>query len=232
MRSTGSSPIFWGYFRKCLDRDTPPHALCPKIFSFCDPRIENLITFRVHRGGRKSCHGEEPEATKADRKFKALFTPQPTLCRPVRRRAPAARQGQRGRGGGVNMPCMRLRSCRTLIGRRTVRVNPSSYRLYLSGEGRAIQCTWSKQRTTARRSGPQGAGAVGQPALSVVTRIVDAAHWCFCDPHMQEPNIPPLFQTISKAASPKSFLETKRLAGPIRVILGTCARGFSVRLRE
>jgi hypothetical protein len=82
-----------------------------------------------------------------------------------------------------------------------------------SGEGRAIWCTWSKQRTTARRSGPQGAGAVGQPTLSVVTRIVGAAHWCFCDPHMQEPNIPPLFQTLPKAESPLSFLETKRSAG-------------------
>ena len=46
------------------------------------------------------------------------------------------------------------------------------------------------------------AGAVGQPTLSVVTRIVGAAHWCFCDPYMQEPNIPPLFQTLPKAESP------------------------------
>ena len=40
---------------------------------------------------------------------------------------------------------------------------------------------------------------------------------------MQEPNILPLFQTISKAASPLSFLETKHPLepGPIRVILGT-----------
>jgi len=39
------------------------------------------------------------------------------------------------------------------------------------------------------------------------------AHGCFCDPHMQEPNIAPLFQTISKAESPLSFLETKRPPG-------------------
>ena len=38
---------------------------------------------------------------------------------------------------------------------------------------------------------------------------------------MQKPNIPPLFQTISKAESPVSFLETKCSPGPIRVILGT-----------
>ena len=31
------------------------------------------------------------------------------------------------------------------------------------------------------------------------------AYWCFCDTHMQEPDIPPLFQTISKAESPLSF---------------------------
>jgi hypothetical protein len=30
---------------------------------------------------------------------------------------------------------------------------------------------------------------------------------------MQEPNIPPLFQTLPKAESPLSFLETKRSAG-------------------
>src|SRR5262249_1813992 len=47
--------------------------------------------------------------------------------------------------------------------------------------------------------------------------------WCFDNSHMQEPNILPLFQTISKAASPLSFLETKHPLepGPIRVILGT-----------
>ena len=38
---------------------------------------------------------------------------------------------------------------------------------------------------------------------------------------MQEPIIPPLFQTISKAESPLSFLETKRSAGPIRFIIST-----------
>ena len=45
-----------------------------------------------------------------------------------------------------------------------------------------------------------------------------AAQRCFYDTHMQEPNIPPLFQTISKAESLLSFLETKHLRGlfPIR----------------
>src|SRR5919202_1508811 len=38
---------------------------------------------------------------------------------------------------------------------------------------------------------------------------------------MQKPDIPPLFQTIAKAESPLSFLETKRPPGPIRVIPGT-----------
>src|SRR5215813_10380618 len=47
------------------------------------------------------------------------------------------------------------------------------------------------------------------------------AHWCSCNPHMQEPNKLPLVQTISKAASPRSFLETKRPPGPIRIIIGT-----------
>ena len=47
------------------------------------------------------------------------------------------------------------------------------------------------------------------------------AHGCFCNPHRQEPDIPSLLQTISKAASPLSFLETKRSAGPLRVMLGT-----------
>ena len=31
------------------------------------------------------------------------------------------------------------------------------------------------------------------------------AQGCFCNPHMQELNILPLFQTISKAESPLSF---------------------------
>jgi hypothetical protein len=40
---------------------------------------------------------------------------------------------------------------------------------------------------------------------------------------MQEPNIPPLFQTIPKAESPLSFLEMKHPPEPfaIRVIIGT-----------
>jgi hypothetical protein len=36
-----------------------------------------------------------------------------------------------------------------------------------------------------------------------------AAQRCFDDPHMQEPNIPPLLQTMPKAESPLSFSETK-----------------------
>ena len=36
---------------------------------------------------------------------------------------------------------------------------------------------------------------------------------CFYDPYVQEANILSLFQTISKAESPLSFLETKRSAG-------------------
>src|SRR5882672_9929225 len=42
-------------------------------------------------------------------------------------------------------------------------------------------------------------------------------------PHIQEPDIPPLFQTISKAESPLGFLETKYPPEPIpiRVIIGT-----------
>ena len=49
------------------------------------------------------------------------------------------------------------------------------------------------------------------------------AQRCFCDPYRQEPHIAPLFQTISKAESPLSFLETKHPPGPspIRGILGT-----------
>src|SRR6266571_5645601 len=43
------------------------------------------------------------------------------------------------------------------------------------------------------------------------------AQGCFCDPHMQEPNIPPLFQTISKAESPLSFLETKHPPRPFPI---------------
>jgi hypothetical protein len=58
---------------------------------------------------------------------------------------------------------------------------------------------------------------------SMCDRVVSVAHWCFCDPHMQEPDIPPLFQTISKAESPLSFLETKCPSRPfpIRVIIST-----------
>ena len=41
-----------------------------------------------------------------------------------------------------------------------------------------------------------------------------AAQRCFDDPHRQEPIIQPLFQTISKAESPLSFLETKRPRKP------------------
>src|SRR5262245_33471857 len=41
---------------------------------------------------------------------------------------------------------------------------------------------------------------------------------------MQEPDIPPLLQTISKADSPLSFLETRYPPGPIRVILRTTQR--------
>ena len=52
--------------------------------------------------------------------------------------------------------------------------------------------------------GPSGCGK---------TTLLRVAHWCFCDPHMQELDILPLFQTISKAESPLSFLETKRSAG-------------------
>ena len=42
-----------------------------------------------------------------------------------------------------------------------------------------------------------------------------AAQRCFGDPHMQEPNIPPLFQTMPKAASPLSFLETRHPPGAL-----------------
>jgi hypothetical protein len=52
-------------------------------------------------------------------------------------------------------------------------------------------------------------------------RPVKVAQRRFDDPHMQEPNILPLFQRISKAESPLSFLEAKRPPGPIRVIIGT-----------
>ena len=47
--------------------------------------------------------------------------------------------------------------------------------------------------------------------------VVFVAHWGFCDPHMQEPNIPPLFQTMPKAESPLSFLETKHPPGPFPI---------------
>jgi hypothetical protein len=40
-----------------------------------------------------------------------------------------------------------------------------------------------------------------------------AAQRCFDAPHMQEPNIPPLFQTMPKAASPFSFLDTRHPPG-------------------
>src|SRR5919197_724565 len=46
---------------------------------------------------------------------------------------------------------------------------------------------------------------------------------------MQKPDIPPFFQTIAKAASPLSFLETKRPPGPIRVIGLTACSGDSWR---
>src|SRR5215471_21639486 len=52
-------------------------------------------------------------------------------------------------------------------------------------------------------------------------RQSSVAHGCFCNPHRQEPDILSLFQTIAKAASPLCFLETKRSAGPLRVMLGT-----------
>jgi len=40
-----------------------------------------------------------------------------------------------------------------------------------------------------------------------------AAQRCFDAPHMQEPNIPPLFQTMPKAESPFSFLDTRHSPG-------------------
>ena len=39
------------------------------------------------------------------------------------------------------------------------------------------------------------------------------AQRCFDTPHMQEPNIPPLFQTMPKAESPFSFLDTRHPPG-------------------
>ena len=44
-------------------------------------------------------------------------------------------------------------------------------------------------------------------------------------PHMQEPNIPPLCQTISKAESPLSFLETKHPPGPFPITRVLSERG-------
>src|ERR1043166_3452394 len=46
---------------------------------------------------------------------------------------------------------------------------------------------------------------------------------------MYDLNIPALFQAISKAASPLSFLKAKRSAGPIRVIGLTACSGDGVR---
>ena len=41
---------------------------------------------------------------------------------------------------------------------------------------------------------------------NVMTTVLLVAHRYFCDLPMQEPDLPPLFQTISKAESPLSFL--------------------------
>jgi hypothetical protein len=44
-----------------------------------------------------------------------------------------------------------------------------------------------------------------------------AAQRCLDDPYMQEPNIAPLFQTMPKAESPLSFLETRHPPGPFPI---------------
>src|SRR5215468_6779213 len=82
-----------------------------------------------------------------------------------------------------------------------------------------------------RQIGTESAVSEGMQRLHMVHSTASVAldsprqsgvvHGCFCNPHRQEPDLPSLLQTISKAASPFSLLETKRSAKPLRVLLGT-----------
>ena len=56
-------------------------------------------------------------------------------------------------------------------------------------------------------------GTTGKAHETAAVHLHAVAHWCFCAPHRQEPDIPPLFQTMSKAESPLSFFGDEALSG-------------------
>ena len=77
---------------------------------------------------------------------------------------------------------------------------------------------------TSPRDAADSRRAVRPAQRSLVgNALLTPLHTGACDPHMPEPDIPPLFQTIPKAESPRSFLKTKHPPGsfPIRVIIST-----------